>query len=51
MKGKFRELRGKLLKRTGTFSGDPEWEAEGRQEEKAGKVQQVIAKIEKVLGE
>jgi uncharacterized protein YjbJ (UPF0337 family) len=50
IKGKFRELRGKLLKCTATFSGDPEWEAEGRQEKKSGKVQQVIAPIEKVPG-
>lgn len=49
-KSMFRELRGKLLKRTARSAGDPEWEAEGRMKEKAGKVQQVIATIEKVPG-
>lgn len=47
--GRLRELAGLLKEKAGQLSDTPELEVEGHGERRAGKVQQVIAKIEKAF--
>jgi uncharacterized protein YjbJ (UPF0337 family) len=49
-KGKFENLKGKVKEAAGIVSGKPALEAEGRDQKVAGKVQEKIGQIEKVLG-
>ena len=48
--GKLHELKGALKKKAGQIINSPGLEAEGRVEKTAGKVQQKVGQIEKVLG-
>ena len=48
--GTFRELKGKAKEIAGILSDDPNLEAEGADEKIAGKVQDKIGQIKKVLG-
>lgn len=47
--GKFHEVKGKIKETAGKLSDDPELEGEGVGEKIAGKVQQKIGQVEKVL--
>ena len=49
--GKLHEVKGTLKEQAGKLSVIPELEAEGKDEKRFGKVQQVIGKVEKALGE
>jgi uncharacterized protein YjbJ (UPF0337 family) len=49
IKGKFHEVKGDLKARTAKAAGNPEQEAEGRDEKLAGKVQKKVGQIEKVF--
>ena len=48
--GTFHEVKGKVKEVSGKLSDDPELEAEGRGEKIAGKVQEKIGQVKKVLG-
>ena len=49
--GKLHEVKGTLKEQAGKLSVIPELEVEGKDEKRFGKVQQVIGKVEKALGE
>jgi uncharacterized protein YjbJ (UPF0337 family) len=48
--GTFHEVKGKVKEVSGKLGDNPELEAEGTNEKIAGKVQQGIGKVKKVLG-
>jgi uncharacterized protein YjbJ (UPF0337 family) len=48
--GKFHDLKGKVKKKAGQLTNDPELEAEGQAEEISGKVQEKVGQVKKVLG-
>lgn len=48
--GKFHEVRGKMKEVAGELSDNPELEGEGIGEKIAGKVQQKVGQVKKVLG-
>jgi len=48
--GTFHEVKGKAKQMAGKIIGNPELEAEGTDEKIAGKVQEKIGKVKKVLG-
>ena len=48
--GKFHEMKGKVREVVGKLSDNPKLEAEGSGEKIAGKVQEKIGQVEKVLG-
>ena len=48
--GTFHEVKGKVKEVSGKLSDNPELEAEGRGEKIAGKVQEKIGQVKKVLG-
>ena len=48
--GKFHELKGKAKEIAGKVTDNPELEAEGTGEKIAGKVQEKIGQVKKVLG-
>jgi uncharacterized protein YjbJ (UPF0337 family) len=48
--GKIHEVRGAIRQKAGELTNDPNLEADGRAEKNAGKVQNVIGKIEKAVG-
>jgi uncharacterized protein YjbJ (UPF0337 family) len=48
--GKLHEVKGAIRQKAGELTGDPNLEADGRDEKNAGKVQKVVGKIEKVVG-
>lgn len=50
MKGAFHETTGTLKEVAGKLSKDPNLEIEGANEKTGGKIQKVIAKIEKAVG-
>lgn len=50
VKGSFHEAKGKVREVTGKIIDDPQLEAEGKGEVIAGKVQEKIGEVEKVLG-
>lgn len=50
VKGTFHEVKGKTKEIAGKLSNNPQLEAEGTGEKIAGKVQEKIAQIKKVLG-
>lgn len=49
LKGKLHEVKGKLKEVAGKLSDDPELEGEGTGEKIAGKVQQKIGQVKRVL--
>jgi uncharacterized protein YjbJ (UPF0337 family) len=49
VKGKFHEVKGDLKARAAKAAGNPEQEAEGRDEKLAGQVQKKVGQIEKVF--
>ena len=49
IKGAVREAAGTLKEKTGQILNNPDLEAEGQDEKLAGKVQQKVAQIQKVL--
>ncbi|MGB8931365.1 MAG: CsbD family protein [Anaeromyxobacteraceae bacterium] len=50
LKGKLETLKGKGKEAAGVLTGKPELEAEGKSQARAGKVQEKLGEIEKVLG-
>jgi len=48
--GKFHKAKGNLKEIAGKLSGNPKLEAEGSDEKIAGKVQEKIGQVKKVLG-
>jgi uncharacterized protein YjbJ (UPF0337 family) len=47
--GKFHDLKGKLKKKVGHLTNDPDLEAEGQAEEISGKVQERVGRVENLL--
>jgi uncharacterized protein YjbJ (UPF0337 family) len=50
IEGKFHDLEGKVKKKAGQLTNDPDLEAEGQAEEISGKVQEKVGQVKKVLG-
>lgn len=50
-RGKVREIKGNVKEQAGKLIRSPELEAEGDDEKTAGKVQQVVGKVGKALGD
>ena len=48
--GTFHKIKGKVKEVAGVLSDDPKLEAEGADEKAAGKVQEKIGQVKKVLG-
>ena len=48
--GKFHEVKGKVREIAGILSGKPELEEDGKDEKIAGKVQEKIGQVKKVVG-
>ena len=48
--GTFHEVKGKVKEIAGKLSGNPKLEAKGTGEKRAGKVQEKIGQVKKVLG-
>ena len=48
--GKFHDLKGKVKKKAGQLTNDPDLEAEGQAEEISGKIQEKVGQVKKVLG-
>jgi uncharacterized protein YjbJ (UPF0337 family) len=49
VEGKFHEMKGNLKKKAGEITNNPRLKAEGQLEKSAGKVQQKLGRLEKVL--
>jgi len=49
--GKLHEEKGTIREEVGKATGDPDLEASGKAEKKAGKVQNLIGRVEKAVGE
>lgn len=49
--GKLHEVKGAVKQTAGQLSGNPNLEADGRAEKNTGKVQNVVGKVEKAVGE
>ena len=49
--GKFHEVKGAIKQKAGEITKNPNLEADGIAEKNAGKVQHVVGKIEKAVGE
>ena len=50
VEGKLHNLKGKVKKKVGKLTNDPDLETEGQAEEIAGKVQEKVGQVKKVLG-
>ena len=50
VEGKFHEAKGKVKEMAGKITDNPKLEGEGKGEKIAGKVQEKIAQVKKVLG-
>jgi uncharacterized protein YjbJ (UPF0337 family) len=48
--GKLHEVKGAIKQKAGELTKNPKLEADGRAEKYAGKVQNVVGKIEKAVG-
>ena len=48
--GTFHKVKGKIIEIAGNVGMNPDLEAEGKDENRAGKIQEKIAEIEKVVG-
>jgi len=49
--GRLHEVKGAIKRKAGELTKNPNLEADGRAEENAGKVQHLVGKIEKAVGE
>ena len=49
--GKLHEIKGKIKEKVGKATNDPDLEVSGNAEKKAGKVQNLIGRVEKAVGE
>jgi len=49
--GKLHEVKGAIRQKAGELTSNPNLAADGNAEKNAGKVQNVVGKIEKVVGE
>ncbi len=49
--GKFHEVKGKVKEKGGHLTNNPELEAAGTDEQRAGNAQDKIGQVEKVLGQ
>jgi uncharacterized protein YjbJ (UPF0337 family) len=49
--GKFHEVKGKIKEKAGKATNNPDLENEGTTEKAAGKVQNKVGQVEKVLGD
>jgi uncharacterized protein YjbJ (UPF0337 family) len=49
--GKVHEVKGAIKQKTGELVGNPSLESKGRAEKNAGKAQNFVGKVEKVIGE
>jgi len=49
--GKLHEVKGAIRQKAGELTSNPNLEADGMAEKNAGKVQNVVGKIEKAVGE
>jgi len=49
--GKLHEVKGTIKQKVGVLTNDPNLEADGRVEKNAGKIQNIVGKVEKVLGQ
>ena len=49
VQGKFHEVKGAIKEKFGQATGDPNTEAEGQGEKVAGKIQNKIGQVEKVI--
>ena len=49
--GNLHEVKGAIRQKAGEITKSPDLEADGRAEKNAGKVQNVVGKIEKAVGE
>lgn len=49
--GKLHEVKGKIKEEFGKATGDPDLEVSGKAETEAGKVQKLIGRVEKAVGE
>jgi uncharacterized protein YjbJ (UPF0337 family) len=49
--GKVHEVKGAIKQKAGQLTGNPCLESNGRTEKNAGKVQNFVGKVEKVVGE
>jgi len=50
VKGNFHEAKGKVKEMAGKITGNPKLEAEGTGEKIAGKVQEKLGEVKKVMG-
>jgi len=50
-KGKIHEVKGNIKEKIGKATNDPHLEVSGKAEKKAGKVQELIGRAEKAVGE
>jgi uncharacterized protein YjbJ (UPF0337 family) len=50
-KGKLHEVKGNIREKIGKATNDPDLEVSGKAEKKAGKVQELIGRAEKAVGE
>ena len=49
-KGKFNKVKGKVKEAAGSLLGNPELEAEGKDQKHAGQIQEKVGQVKKVLG-
>jgi uncharacterized protein YjbJ (UPF0337 family) len=49
--GKVHEVEGAIKQKAGEFAGNPTLESKGAAEKNAGKAQNFVGKVEKVIGE
>jgi len=49
--GKLHEVKGTIKQKVGELTKNPDLEAEGRAEKRAGKVQNWVGKVEKAVGQ
>jgi uncharacterized protein YjbJ (UPF0337 family) len=49
--GKVHEIKGTIKQTVGVLTDNPNLEADGRSEKNAGKVQNIVGKVEKALGQ
>jgi uncharacterized protein YjbJ (UPF0337 family) len=50
VEGMLHDLKGKVKKKAGQLTDDPDLEAEGKAEEISGKIQEKVGQVKKVLG-
>jgi uncharacterized protein YjbJ (UPF0337 family) len=50
VKGKFNKVTGKIKEGAGSLLGNPELEAEGKDQNRTGHVQEKVGQVKKVIG-